>query len=175
MASILTGKDVIRERELLRYFQPLVDGNEGDKASERQNLDGTNDALVSKAIESPDVTLTALAQLCACRLDASRAMIRYAILYLAFILLLKISSVIGRQVQHFIAEATRTLHLSDTRKSDDVDDKLWVGCASVNKEGRLCEVRDKLELSPLVKTEASRKPSSLLQRQTSTHALWSRI
>ena len=76
MPSNLTGIDVIRERELFRYFQPFVDGNEDVKASERQSLDGTNDALTSKAIESPDITLTALAQLCACRLDASRAMIR---------------------------------------------------------------------------------------------------
>lgn len=76
MASILTGNDVIRERELFRYFQPLVDGNEDVKASERQGLDGTDDAVISKAITSPDTTLTALAQLCACRLDASRAMIR---------------------------------------------------------------------------------------------------
>ena len=50
---------------------------------------------------------------------------------------------IGKETQHFIAEATRTLQLSDTRKSDNVDDGLWVGCTSVNKEGRLCEVSSK--------------------------------
>ena len=76
MASNLSGNDVIRERELFRYFQPLVDGNEDVRASDSRDLDGTDDALISKAIESPDTTLTALAQLCACRLDASRAMIR---------------------------------------------------------------------------------------------------
>ena len=43
-------------------------------------------------------------------------------------------------MQHFIAEATKTVRLSDTRISDDVDDGLWVGCTTVNKEGRLCEV-----------------------------------
>ena len=69
----MASSDAIRERELFRYFQPLVDGI-GD--SGRQNLDGADEALVSKAIESPDTTLTALAQLCACRLDTSRAMIR---------------------------------------------------------------------------------------------------
>ena len=80
MASIITGGDVIRERELFRYFQPFVDGNEDVEAAQEATFDGSADnALVTKAIESPDTTLTALAQLCACRLDASRAMIRYAI------------------------------------------------------------------------------------------------
>lgn len=79
MASIFTGDDILRERELFRYFQPLVDGHEDVMAARQATFDGSADkALVTKAIESPDTTLTALAQLCACRLDASRAMIRYA-------------------------------------------------------------------------------------------------
>ena len=121
MAIKNTEDDVIRERELFRYFRPPV----GDNVQEGPYVDGSvEEAIVNKAIESPDKTLTALAQLAACRLDASRAMI----------------SVIGEEMQYFIAEATRTLQLSDTSKSEDIKDGLWVGCATVNKEGRLCEV-----------------------------------
>jgi len=50
-------------------------------------------------------------------------------------------SVIDKERQYFIAEATRTLSLSDTGKCERVGDELWVGCATVPKEGRLCEVR----------------------------------
>ena len=78
MASVPTEDDIIRERELFRYFQPSVIDDDNVAATQRQFLDGSvEDAMVQKAIESPDKTLTALAQLCACRLDASRAMIRY--------------------------------------------------------------------------------------------------
>ena len=76
MASVPTEDDIIRERELFRYFQlPVNDDNVA--STHRQFLDGSVEhAMVQKAVESPDKTLTALAQLCACRLDASRAMIR---------------------------------------------------------------------------------------------------
>ena len=50
-------------------------------------------------------------------------------------------SVIDKETQYFIAEATKTLTLSDTRKSESDGDGLWVGCTSVPKEGRLCEVQ----------------------------------
>jgi len=50
-------------------------------------------------------------------------------------------SVIDKETQYFIAEATRTLSLSDTGQCERVGDELWVGCATVPKEGRLCEVR----------------------------------
>lgn len=77
MANKNTEDDIVRERELFRYFQPLLDRDDNLKASQRQFLDSSvEEAIVTKAIESPDTTLTALAQLCACRLDASRAMVR---------------------------------------------------------------------------------------------------
>ena len=77
MASVPSEDDIIRERELFRYFQPLVNGDDNVAATQRQFLDGSAEyAMVQKAVESPDKTLTALAQLCACRLNASRAMIR---------------------------------------------------------------------------------------------------
>ena len=78
---------------------------------------------------------------------------------------------IGKETQHFIAEATRTLQLSDTRKSDDVDDGLWLGCTSVNKEGRLCEVSSKEDSFPSRVAKIYRKLSSLSQCLTSTPAL----
>ena len=57
-------------------------------------------------------------------------------------------SVVDKETQYFIAEATKTLMLSDTRKSERQSDGLWVGCTSVPKEGRLCEVYSLLQLRP---------------------------
>ena len=62
--------DYARERELLRYCQGLngtADFNTG-----------TVDSLDDLPASSPNAALTALAQLCALRLDAPRAMIRSA-------------------------------------------------------------------------------------------------
>lgn len=55
--------DSVRERELYRYFQP-------PKTPTKQ------DTLSVHVASSPDTSLTALAQLCAHRLHAKRAMIR---------------------------------------------------------------------------------------------------
>ena len=78
MTMTETEDDIIRERELFRYFQPPVNDDDDNVApTQPQFLDGSvEEAMIQKAVESPDKTLTALAQLCACRLDASRAMIR---------------------------------------------------------------------------------------------------
>ena len=60
-------------------------------------------------------------------------------------------SVIDRQQQYFIAEATKTLNLADTGKSEVEGDGLWFGCGTVDKSGRLCEKT--IELLPsLVRT-----------------------
>lgn len=77
--------DKIRERELFRFYQP-PDPAIGNPTNGRQSLSapapttddangGATDGLGTVA--SPDATLTALAQLCALRLNASRAMVRY--------------------------------------------------------------------------------------------------
>lgn len=68
--SISTGSraDGTRERELFRYYQPL------EPTTERSATSRTT--LSVDTATSPDTTLTALAQLCALRLRASRAMIR---------------------------------------------------------------------------------------------------
>lgn len=47
---------------------------------------------------------------------------------------------IGKQTQYFLAESTKTLDLLDNQKSEVEGDVLWVGCAQVGKQGRLCEV-----------------------------------
>jgi len=53
--------DNARERELYRYFQPP---------------ENSSSTLSAHQASSPDTALTALAQLCALRLNAKRAMIR---------------------------------------------------------------------------------------------------
>ena len=55
--------DSVREHELYRYFQP----------PESPKQEST---LIAHAASSPNTTLTALAQLCAHRLHAKRAVIR---------------------------------------------------------------------------------------------------
>ena len=101
--------DYTRARELYRYFRPP------EPASPT--------TLNVHEASSPDTTLTALAQLCALRLHAKRAMI----------------SLIDREKQYFVAESTKTLDLIDTNKSEIEGDGLWFGCGTVDKAGRLCE------------------------------------
>ena len=107
--------DSVREHELYRYFIPL---------------EASSTSLSASAASSPDTALTALAQLCAIRLHAKRAMV----------------SVIGRETQYFVAESTKTLDLVDNQKYEVEGDSLWFGCGSVDKAGRLCE--QTIELPP---------------------------
>lgn len=116
--------DGVRERELYRYFQP--------PASPTQQ-----DTLSVHAASSPNTTLTALAQLCALRLHAKRAMI----------------SLIDRQKQYFVAESTKTLDLVNNAKSEEEGDGLWFGCGTVDKSGRLCEKT--IELPPSLASSPS--------------------
>lgn len=71
MPSAQVIAESARERELFRYFQP----SKPETAEQRHRRLGQNTLCVDVAV-SPDTTLTALAQLCALRLNASRAMIR---------------------------------------------------------------------------------------------------
>ena len=69
--------DKLRERELFRYYQPSEPDRE-HTANGRQSPSAPAQAVdVPNSAASPDATLTALAQLCALRLNASRAMVRY--------------------------------------------------------------------------------------------------
>lgn len=68
--SSYSHSDYVRERELFKYCQGL----DGAADVDADSLDSLKDL----APTSPNTTLTALAQLCALRLDAPRAMIRLA-------------------------------------------------------------------------------------------------
>ncbi|KAL8860062.1 MAG: hypothetical protein Q9178_003611 [Gyalolechia marmorata] len=116
--------DAARERELYRYFDPPQLEATAPSLATRHTLSvAHNDPLTAKSPSSPETTLTALAQLCALRLDASRAMV----------------SVIAKDTQYFIAESTKTLDLVENQDCAVEGDTLWVGCGSVDKAGKLCE------------------------------------
>ncbi len=69
--------DAARERELFRYFDPPESTTKAPTKATQYNISiGNDDPLNASPPSSPETTLTALAQLCALRLDASRAMIR---------------------------------------------------------------------------------------------------
>lgn len=69
--------DAARERELFRYFDPLdFTATIPTKAAQYNLSIGDDDPLNASPPSSPEITLTALAQLCALRLNASRAMVR---------------------------------------------------------------------------------------------------
>jgi hypothetical protein len=74
----------------------------------------SNNTLATSKSSSPDSQLVALAQLCAFRLDCQRALI----------------SLIDRDLQYFVAEATRTLDLKDTSHSEDPNDAIWAGVSA---------------------------------------------
>ena len=57
-----------------------------------------------------------------------------------------LQSLIDRENQYFIAEATKSLDLANTNKSEVEGDSLWFGCGTVDKSGRLCEKT--IELPP---------------------------
>lgn len=120
----LSKVDSVRERELYRYFQPPESPTH-------------QDTLSVHVASSPNTTLTALAQLCALRLHAKRAMI----------------SLIDREKQYFVAESTKTLNLDNSNKSEEEGDGLWFGCGTVDKSGRLCEKT--IELPPSLASSPS--------------------
>ncbi|KAL8730215.1 MAG: hypothetical protein Q9166_004192 [cf. Caloplaca sp. 2 TL-2023] len=124
--------DAARERELYRYFDPPELEASAPSLATRHNLSiRPDDPLTANPLSSPKTTLTALAQLCALRLNASRAMV----------------SVIAKDTQYFLAEATKSLDLVDNKICDE-GDALWVGCGSVDKAGRLCEKTVELPANP---------------------------
>lgn len=73
-------EDLVREIEVFKYFDALdksaQDGNlAGDDTQSNQSRRRPSDD--GEPLTSPNQVLTALAQLCAIRLNASRAMIRF--------------------------------------------------------------------------------------------------
>ena len=76
--AIPSKADRVREFEVFRYYNPDTPGRDTDDIPSQENPPKDNaNALVEEQASSPDAILTALAQLCAIRLNASRAMIRY--------------------------------------------------------------------------------------------------
>ena len=69
--SAITRSDRIRERELFRYYQP------SDKLDICQETNEDSKNVEVKKASSPDVTLTALAQLVAIRLNVKTVLIKY--------------------------------------------------------------------------------------------------
>ncbi|KAG4440333.1 hypothetical protein IFR05_004185 [Cadophora sp. M221] len=135
IASHLGGvSDSARAREVYKYFQPTSanpDSLAAAVAPESSLDDDTvedgreikiRSSITASKISSPDTALTAFCQLTAWRIGAQRAMI----------------SVIDAETQYFIAEGTKTVDLVDNAKHE-VGDEIWIGCASVDKAGRLCE------------------------------------
>ena len=48
---------------------------------------------------------------------------------------------IDKEHQYFLAESTKTLNLADDQRCEEDGDNLWLGCSTVSKQGRLCEVK----------------------------------
>lgn len=79
LAPTPSKADNLRERELYRYYQPPESPGAAIDAPSNASEGYTNlarNTISAHVASSPDTTYTALAQLCACRLQASRAMIR---------------------------------------------------------------------------------------------------
>ncbi|TGO54764.1 hypothetical protein BCON_0102g00210 [Botryotinia convoluta] len=116
---MLSSSERKRIREVRRYYKRSPDGppipGESAPAESPETV-----RSVEKA-SSPNSTLTALMQLITWRLGASRAMV----------------SVVDDNAQYFLAEATKTLDLSDSSKHDPGDD-LWMGCGGTIRSEALC-------------------------------------
>ena len=67
----ITKWDRIRERELFRYYQPNDNGESLQEKAHDPSI------VAVRQASSPDVTLTALAQLVAIRLDVKTVLIKY--------------------------------------------------------------------------------------------------
>jgi hypothetical protein len=65
--------------------------------------------------EPPDTVLTAHAQLVAWRLNAERSMI----------------SLIDEEMQYFVAESTKTIHLDNAQLYDKPGDAIWAGVSTL--------------------------------------------
>ncbi|KAI4201143.1 MAG: hypothetical protein LQ350_003458 [Teloschistes chrysophthalmus] len=121
LESRCTRTDAVRERELYRYFEPP----EVETHAIREGIaeDGSSLPGNAKASLPPSTTLTALAQLCALRLDAKRAVV----------------SVIARKTQYFLAEATKYTDITNHGPREVGNEDMWLGHGAIDKTGGLCE------------------------------------
>ncbi|KAM3066328.1 hypothetical protein ACMFMG_003164 [Clarireedia jacksonii] len=115
---MLSPSERRRIREVRRYYNrspndpPIFGGNPAPESA---------GAVESTPLRSPNGTLTAMMQLIALRLGMSRAMV----------------SVVDNNAQYFLAEATKSLDLSDSSKSGP-GDELWMGCGGTVRSQALC-------------------------------------
>ncbi|KAJ5242075.1 uncharacterized protein N7469_000402 [Penicillium citrinum] len=141
-----------RSREVYRYFQPsnpaalnstwLPFGNESNSAA---SLSASTPAFATEASTSAKVihqtssrhssntTLTSFAQLAALGLNAERCLI----------------TIIDRETQYNLAEATRTIDVSDTSSFISPGDGLWLGTSTVKEAWSLCQETIALETDDL--------------------------
>ncbi|KAJ5703244.1 CheY-like superfamily [Penicillium malachiteum] len=108
-----------RARELFHYFQPA---NPAMLPAGEPEGDQDYQQPVSKK-KSPNMVLTALAQLAAVKLQVQRAII----------------SLIDADTLYVVAEASQSLNLGNNDLFDDSADGLWMGCSRGPVEGTLCE------------------------------------
>ncbi|KAL5379894.1 hypothetical protein DPSP01_008176 [Paraphaeosphaeria sporulosa] len=111
--------EAARQRDLQRYYQPWVDAAQ----NLAEDSDGEEKNLVYRGYRpnaSCDKSLTAFAQLIVLRLNVKRAMV----------------SLIDSTRQYILAEATRSLSLSD--QSTDSGDDLWLGHAIIARNEAVC-------------------------------------
>lgn len=151
-------------RELYRYFQPAAPdglipswlsareesfapsghtiGTPISDGSNRSNSTGGSEPATSAIgsdtliIGTSNSTLTAFAQLAALRLNVERVFI----------------SVLDRENQHIVAEATQSLNLNDSSVHDE-NEHVWLGTPDTRKAWNLCKV------SSLIQRAAHNKPS----------------
>lgn len=141
-----------RARELYRYYQPAsqaetvpswlstndefpfsaISGNtitppisEGSLPSHGCATSRPATAIGSKALVlgTSNNTMTSFAQLASLRLNVERVFI----------------SVLDRDVQHIVAEATKSLNLNDPSVYDD-NDNVWLGASDTRKTWSVCKV-----------------------------------
>ncbi|KAI0165101.1 hypothetical protein GGR52DRAFT_94365 [Hypoxylon sp. FL1284] len=108
-ASSVSTTELARQRDLDKYYQPWLDSKKL-----RAVPANTGPNLSQPALASHDTTLTALAQLAALRLNVKRGMV----------------SLIDRDTQIILAEATQTLSLVDESRHAP-GDHIWLGNVSL--------------------------------------------
>ncbi|KAF7895335.1 hypothetical protein EAF00_007149 [Botryotinia globosa] len=116
---MLSSSERKRIREVRRYYKRSPD--DPPIAGESPPAESPETVRSVEKASSPNSTLTALMQLITWRLGASRAMV----------------SVVDDNAQYFLAEATKSLDLSDSSKHDPGDD-LWMGCGGTIRSEALC-------------------------------------
>ncbi|KAG4027398.1 hypothetical protein MFRU_030g00340 [Monilinia fructicola] len=116
---MLSSSERKRIREVRRYYKRSPD--DPPIAGENAPAESPETVRSVEKASSPNSTLTALMQLITWRLGAGRAMV----------------SVVDDNAQYFLAEATKTLDLSDSSKHDPGDD-LWMGCGGTIRSQALC-------------------------------------